>query len=449
MNMHLSRMSLAAVALLLATPATPAIADPPYGLNARPLPKPYLSMPKQAPGKFPALLSLTGAFADVRTLSPSEALIPYDLILAFWSDGAAKSRWISLPAGKVGFSPDGEWKFPAGTVFIKHFDLPVDDTNPSIKRRLETRLLVRDQNGGVYGVTYKWRADNSDADLLTDAVTESIAIKTATGTRQQTWYYPSPKDCLTCHTANAGGVLGVKTRQMNRYIAYPGGISDNQLRAWNHVGLFDAALSESGLSALPTLAARTDMSRSLEDRARSYLDANCSQCHRPEGTVANFDARYSTPLAQQGLIEGPVVIDENIDRSRVIAPKDIWRSILYMRADTNDPIRMPPVARMTIDTAGMDLLRQWIDSMPGPPVLPPPVISPAGAQFDKSVVVTLQETEPGAVIHYTTDGSEPTTTDPVYSAPLQVTEAQVVRARAYKAGFTRSITAQQVFVPAG
>jgi uncharacterized repeat protein (TIGR03806 family) len=446
MNMPHARISLVAAALLLAAPA---LADPPYGLNARPQAIPYLSMPKQATGKFPALLSQTGAFADVRTLSPGKALIPYDLILAFWSDGAVKSRWISLPPGKIGFSRDGDWKFPAGSVFVKHFDLPVDDTDPRIRRRLETRLLVRDQNGGVYGATYKWRADNSDAELVTDAVTENISIKTATGTREQTWYYPSRKDCLACHTANAGGVLGLKTRQVNRDITYPGGVSDNQLRAWNHLGLFDAALSTTGLGDLPTLAARTDTSRSLEDRARSYLDANCSHCHRPGGTVANFDARYTTPLAKQGLIEGPVVIDENIDRSRVIAPKDIWRSILYMRADTNDSIRMPPLARLTIDTAGVDLLRQWIDSMPGPSVLPPPIISPAGGQFEQSVLVTLQEAEPGAVIHYTTDGSEPTSTDPVYSAPLQVTEAQVVRARAYKTGFTRSITAQQVFVPAG
>jgi uncharacterized repeat protein (TIGR03806 family) len=446
MNMPPARISLVAAALLLAAPA---LAYPPYGLNARPQAIPYLSMPKQATGKFPALLSQTGAFADVRTLSPGKALIPYDLILAFWSDGAVKSRWMSLPPGKIGFSPDGDWKFPAGSVFVKHFDLPVDDTDPRIRRRLETRLLVRDQNGGVYGATYKWRADNSDAELVTDAVTENISIKTATGTREQTWYYPGRKDCLTCHTAIAGGVLGLKTRQMNRDITYPGGVSDNQLRAWNHVGLFDTALSTTDLGALPTLAARTDTSRSLEDRARSYLDANCSHCHRPGGTVANFDARYTTPLAKQGLIEGPVVIDENIDRSRVIAPKDIWRSILYMRADTNDSIRMPPLARLTIDTAGVDLLRQWIDSMPGPSVLPPPIISPAGGQFERSVLVTLQEAEPGAVIHYTTDGSEPTSTDPVYSAPLQVTEAQVVRARAYKTGFTRSITAQQVFVPAG
>jgi hypothetical protein len=96
-------------------------------------------------------------------------------------------------------------------------------------------------------------------------------------------------------------------------------------------------------------------SRSLEDRARSYLDANCAQCHRPRGTVAYFDARYDTPLAQQNLIGGHVLIDERIDNSRVIAPNDIWRSILYMRTDTTEAFKMPPLARNTIDEAGMKL----------------------------------------------------------------------------------------------
>ncbi len=126
-----------------------------------------------------------------------------------------------------------------------------------------------------------------------------------------------------------------------------------------------------------------------------------AQCHRPGGTVADFDARYTTPLAKQNLINGAVVIDENIDRARVIAPNDIWRSILFMRVNTNDSIRMPPLARMTIDEAGVNLLQQWIHSMPGPPVLAPPNISPAGGSFDKTVTVTLLEAEPGAVIHYT------------------------------------------------
>ena len=78
-----------------------------------------------------------------------------------------------------------------------------------VRRRLETRLLVCDGAGGVYGVVYKWRPDNSDADLLDSGQTEEIPIKTATGeVRSQTWYYPSRPDCLTCHNAKTTGVLG-------------------------------------------------------------------------------------------------------------------------------------------------------------------------------------------------------------------------------------------------
>ena len=108
-----------------------------------------------------------------QNLTPASFLIPYTVNSPLWSDGAVKSRWITLPANSViGFAANGEWTFPAGTVFVKHFELPVDDTNPQILRRLETRLLVRDTNGYVYGASYKWRADNSDADLVTAGITE-------------------------------------------------------------------------------------------------------------------------------------------------------------------------------------------------------------------------------------------------------------------------------------
>lgn len=232
----------------------------PYGLTARPISKPYLRLPQLASGKFPPLLSQTGSFENVRTLIPKPNLIPYELIVPFWSDGASKSRWVSLPKGEIKFRPNGEWTFSNGTVFVKEFELPIDDTNPLIKRRLETRFLVRDRTRGVYGITYKWRPDNSDADLLATSVTEDLTIKTASGTRTQTWYYPSREDCLTCHTSNAGGVLGMKSGQMNREITYPSGVSDNELRALNHLGLFDPKLRDSELAALPRLsphAART------------------------------------------------------------------------------------------------------------------------------------------------------------------------------------------------
>jgi len=419
----------------------------PYGLDTRIATKPYLEMPAEADGQIPRLLSQTGVFSDTPKRIASPGLIPYALNVAFWSDGADKSRWIAVPAGQILFSASGEWRFPAGTVFVKNFDLGLDAANPAAKRRLETRILVRDSQGGVYGAVYKWRPDGSDAELLSTSATETIQVKSATGNvQEQTWYYPSRQDCLTCHTAGAGGVLGVKTRQLNRPFTYPSGVTDNELRTWNHLGLFTPAFKDEELQKFTALAAAGDTSRSLQDRARSYLDANCAQCHRPGGTVANFDARYDTPLEKQALIDGPVLIDQGIDRPRVISPHDIWRSIAYMRVDTTGDIRMPPLARETIDQKGVQLLGEWINSLPGPEVLAPPNISPPGGTYAQPVEISLTSGESGAEIRYTLDGSVPGKTDPLYEKPIKLSSATVLRTRAFKPGFTRSITVQQVFI---
>jgi uncharacterized repeat protein (TIGR03806 family) len=449
MNAFLRILAAAALATtaLGADANGPAPAQP-YGIEAYTAPRAWLNMPHDIKGRIPQLLSNTGAFTDVRTLAPTPGLIPYDVIVPFWSDGADKSRYVAIPKGrKIGFTPDGEWSFPAGTVFVKTFELPTDEAHPQIKRRLETRLLVRDDHGGVYGVDYRWRPDNSDADLLATSETEHVLIHTrGGGTREQTWYYPSRENCLTCHTAKANLVLGVKARQLNRSLTYPSGITDNELRTLNHLHLLDPAVSDAELKTLPTLAALDDHSRSIEDRARSYLDANCGHCHRPGGTVAYFDARYSTPLKKQELIDGPVLINEGIERPHIIAPHDIWRSIAYMRVNTNTDIRMPPLARETIDEHGVQILRDWINSLPGKDVLAPPKIAPDGGTFGASVTVTLSSPDPGAQIHYTQDGSVPGQQDPLYTNPFKVTGPTVVRARAYKDGMTRSITSGSVFI---
>src|SRR6185369_2104586 len=110
--------------------------------------RPFLNMPETGTGNLPPLLSQTGAFSDVRTLQPASGLLPYDLVVAFWSDGAAISRLVAIPEGKVAFSADGDWSFPPGTVFVKTFELPLDAAQPQRTRRLETRLLVVDRAGG-------------------------------------------------------------------------------------------------------------------------------------------------------------------------------------------------------------------------------------------------------------------------------------------------------------
>lgn len=319
--------------------------------------------PTNAP--LPRLLSQTGAFTNTPALG--SRFVPYDVASPLWSDGAVKTRWMAIPTSRlINYSPTGEWTFPNGSVFVKHFELPINDTNPAVRKRLETRLLVRETNGYVYGATYKWRADNSDADLLDSSVVENIAVTTATGVRTQQWYYPSRTDCLACHSIASRGVLGVKTRQSNRDFHYAlSGVTDNQLRTWGHIGLFDAPPSDQTIAALYKLVTVTNTSVSLETRVRSYLDANCSHCHRPGGVQAFWDGRYDTPLASQGIINGILGNTLGISGARNVVPGDLSRSVMHRRVNSLDPtIKMPPVARNVIDQDAVNALTEWIGSLP-------------------------------------------------------------------------------------
>ncbi len=436
---------------------TAASGQPP-GLSSRSPAPAYYNMPSTFNGPMPALLSQTGVFTNTPSMFTASGLIPYNIIVPFWSDGAVKTRWFSVPNNgapytpgeQIGFAPTGEWGFPAGTVFVKHFDLDTDlsDTNGP-KRRLETRFIVRDQNAAVYGVTYKWRTDNSDADLLTNSLSEAIVItNTDHTTWTQTWYYPSPADCLTCHTPAANYVLGVKTRQLNATFTYPStGVTDNELRTLNRIGCFNPAFNETNISTFTHLASVQDTNAPLVDRARSYIDANCAQCHRPSGTGPSFDARWDTPLTNQNLIYGPLTKgDLGFDNAYIVVPKDIWRSILYQRAhSTDNAVKMPPLARNLVDSNSLDVVAAWINSLPGVPALDPPMITPPGGTFYGPVTVALQHPVTNAALHYTLDGSLPGAGSAVYSTPLSISNSLTLRANAFAPGYTNSVAANGIF----
>ncbi len=432
----------------------------PYGLTTNGTVPAFLNMPNVIPAVFPGalplLLSGTGAFGNTANRTPAGGLIPYAPNTPLWSDAAVKSRYLAVPNNgglimpdeQIAFLPTNTWKFPAGTVFVKNFDLAVNETNASVPlRRLETRLLVRDINGAVYGVTYKWRPDNSDADLLAGSLNEDILITNATGVRTQTWYYPSPADCLACHTPVANYVLGVNTRQLNGNLTYPAtGNTDNQLRTLNRLGLLYPAINETNISNYAQLSALTNLSASLEQRARSYLDANCAQCHQPGGLGITFDARYNTPLAQQNITNYPAQLTLGIDNARIVKAHDVWRSTLLVRMASTDPsIKMPPLARNLVDTNAVQVFTDWINSLPGTPALAPPTITPNGGTFIPSVTVTLQAPDANATLYYTLNGTLPTTNSLLYSSPLLLTSNVVLTANAFETGFDNSVAASALF----
>ena len=277
---------------------------------------------------------------------------------------------------------------------MKNFDLVVNETNAGVPlRRLETRLLVRDINGAVYGVTYKWRPDNSDADLLSGSLSEDILITNATGIRTQTWYYPSPADCLTCHTPVANYVLGVNTRQLNGNLTYPAtGVTDNQLRTLNRLGLFNPAIQRGGHRQLRKTL-RADQSERFAGGTFAFLSRR--QLRPMPSARRHWAVRLTRAmtrrLASQNITNYPATISLGFDNACIVKSKDVWRSVLLYRINTTTTaIKMPPLARNLIDTNAVQVFTDWINSLPGMPALAPPTITPNGGSYMRSVDVTLQ-----------------------------------------------------------
>ena len=339
------------------------------------------------PADLPPRLSQLGLFADLSTLEPAAGVVPYSVASPLWSDGAAKRRWVVLPGeSAVGFDPAEPWSFPAGTVFVKHFEV---GTPP---RRLETRVMRADGDGSGWGATYRWGDDPAEAALVPAAgSTETVNFSADGRASSLPWTYPSRTDCLRCHTANAGFTLGVVARQLHGPLdhASPGdffadaaGGGRRQLDRWRDAGLFDVPPSDAALAAAPRLADPHDASADLGRRARSYLDANCAMCHRPGGARGAFDLRATTPPAESGLIGAtPYSADLGVEGAAAVVPGVPTKSTVSLRMHRRGgPFAMPPLATAVPDAAALAVVDAWIKSLAVPHLSVPPGDEGRGAR---------------------------------------------------------------------
>ena len=67
-----------------------------------------------------------------------------------------------------------------------------------------------------------------------------------------------------------------------------------------------------------------------------------------------------------------------------------------------------------------------------------PTFSPAAGEVESGTTVTISCSTSGATIHYTTDGSAPTSSSPIYSTPIEITATTTIKAIAVKANMTDS-----------
>lgn len=312
----------------------------------------------------PARLSDTDCFDGLAPLQASAELVPYAVTSPLYSDGTRKARWLGLPAGaRVEVGEDGRWDFPDGALLVKHFgyDHTVDDGALEV----ETRFMIRAGDAWRF-YTYRW--EGGDARLLDDDENLRVDVEGPDGQTQEVDYlFPSQAGCRACHV---GEVIGPSTLQLDVDVRYGDAAPTSQMDALHELG----AIDEGSPTGLPAMPSPSDPSAPLEARARAYLHANCSHCHRPGGyptDAISLDLRWSTPLAETQThcvpTQYPVVAGDGLR----IEPGDPDASVIIQRMEALPgalPSPMPPLGRSIVDHEGVDIVRAWIASMsPGCP----------------------------------------------------------------------------------
>jgi uncharacterized repeat protein (TIGR03806 family) len=316
----------------------------------------------------PLLLRDTGCFELGLPKQPIADFMPYEVNSPLWSDGATKERYLKVPPGTTiavkdcDLAPDtclpvarggrpedeGHFDLPVGSILIKVFSLE--------GRRIETRLLMRVSDSAWKAYSYQWNESETEATLSRDGGDRTVG--------SQTWHYPSEGECTQCHTLAAGRSLGTATQQLDRTTT-----AGNQL---------DLLLARGWLAARPkALPPLPDprISGPAEGRARSYLQANCSFCHRPGTYISDMDMRYVTKLLDMNVCNVPIQRGlgfPEVPQLRVVPGKPAESALSFRMHDRVAGYTMPRIGSNLVDPTGTMVVDQWLSELTGCPTASSP-----------------------------------------------------------------------------
>lgn len=147
----------------------------------------------------------------------------------------------------------------------------------------------------------------------------------------------------------------------------------------------------------------------------SYVSsASVSLSDTTAGAVIHYTTDGSTPTASSATYSGALTVTAT----------ETIKAIAVENGFTNSAIAS---VTYTIDSAK-------------------PAFTPAAGTYVGSITVKIADATPGAAIHFTTDGSTPTASSPVYSAPFSLSASKTVKAIAIKSGTVSSAIASAAYV---
>lgn len=290
--------------------------------------------------------------------------VAYDLTTPLFTDYANKYREVILPPGtSATYKSAGTFDFPVGTVISKTFALPQAGAPEKI---METRLLIHRNNGWV-ALPYQWKSDMSDAALVIGGASVTTEVLKADGETATTHYaIPNVNQCTTCHQANLP--IGPKAGFLNKPHQY-GETEENQLMHWASAGVLSGL--PGNLADVPYFPVWNNPNDgTLEQRTKSYLDANCAHCHNPVGYARNT-AMYlnfeQTINTHYGLCKTTVSAGVGAGTLKWdVVPGKADQSIMIYRLNSVEAaVKMPELGRSLVQDEGVELVSQWINSLQG------------------------------------------------------------------------------------
>jgi hypothetical protein len=304
-------------------------------------------------GSPPPSLECTGLYSNFadKTLSPSA--LAYTPAVPLWSDGAAKERWIELPAGtQIDISDPNNWVFPIGTKLFKQFTYG--------GRRVETRLFQKQTSTYWIHATYAWNADETAAAI-------SYGDTVSTDSDGGTWIVPASTDCDSCHRGRPDHILGFEAVSLGSQGA--SGLTLNELA---ERGLLTPTPSVTNLRI-------GDDGSGLAAPALGWLHVNCGvTCHNTNENAVGYGAKMDLRLDATRLDGSPpnaatwgplattlnvLGVSGNLAGSPRIVPGDPSGSGLVGLISERGDEQMPPIATRVVDHANVAIVTAWIRSL--------------------------------------------------------------------------------------
>ena len=307
----------------------------------------------------------------LNAIEPAYGVLPYEPISSLFTDYAVKERFVWVPVGETAsFDQNNKsLDFPTGSALIKMFYynnvLPTNTT-----KIIETRVMVKTQNGWDFA-EYVWNDAQTEAFLETTEDGGYTEVNWLQDGQERFVNYriPAKQQCVICHSNDFETVpLGIKPQNINSFLTYDDGPS-NQLQKLIDFGYLEDALP----SNITTVVDWEDASNSLEQRAKSYLDINCGNCHIDggQGDYRAIRLGYTDTLNNDEnagvCVEGdtPIPVGGGTFITKLIAPEDSENSIIYYRMSVtgDEAYKMPQFGQSLVHTEALALMEDWINSI--------------------------------------------------------------------------------------